>query len=166
MKCSTVAPHANFPPSPLPLLSTPPLQSELHHHDFVRRFGPIMATALVGSPTSAGNSSRASQDRHFFADGCNSGLQLRQPEPVLEALQATRDMCAYCFGAWRARVLFGRGPMGGERGSLLRVEVDLFYVCTGSIAEHPPPHYRCWHILLLGLDPAKFTPSRRFFPLL
>lgn len=58
-----------------------------------------MATALVGSPTSAGTSSRASQDRQFFADSsCSSGLQLRQPEPVVEALQATRDMCAYCFG--------------------------------------------------------------------
>ncbi|CAN0170314.1 unnamed protein product [Ectocarpus sp. 8 AP-2014] len=59
-----------------------------------------MATALVGSPTSAG-SSRAEQERQFSRDGgssSSSGLQQQADAgPPAETLQATREMCAYCF---------------------------------------------------------------------
>ncbi len=52
-----------------------------------------MATALVGSPTS-----QAGQEGQF-----------REAEPAAsEVLQATRDMCAYCFGECCAgRFVFG-----------------------------------------------------------
>lgn len=51
-----------------------------------------MATALVGSPT---GESRAEQERQFSRH--EDGLQ-REVEPP-EAPQATKEMCAYCFGA-------------------------------------------------------------------
>lgn len=58
-----------------------------------------MATALVGSPTSAG-SSRAEQERQFSRDSgsSSSGLQQADAGPPAETLLATREMCAYCFG--------------------------------------------------------------------
>lgn len=58
---------------------------------------PVMATALVGSPTSE---SRAEQERQFSHH--EDGLQ-REVEHV-EALQATQEMCAYCFGAFWMRL--------------------------------------------------------------
>lgn len=61
-----------------------------------------MATALVGSPTSAG-SSRAEQERQFSRDGGSSSSGLQQQAdagPPAETLQATREMCGYCFGRW------------------------------------------------------------------
>lgn len=57
-----------------------------------------MATALVKSPTSA---SREDQELQFGSSALPEQLQ-QQPEaqPAAEALQATKDMCAYCFGEW------------------------------------------------------------------
>lgn len=51
-----------------------------------------MATALVGSPTAE---SRAEQERQFSRH--EDGLQREVESP--DALQATKEMCAYCFGA-------------------------------------------------------------------
>lgn len=70
--------------------------------------------ALVGSPTNA-TSSSADQERQFTNELQHRGVE-PAPTPALapaaETLQATREMCAYCFGksyflcflmCWRAR---------------------------------------------------------------
>lgn len=74
-----------------------------------------MATALVGSPTS-----QAGQEGQF-----------REAEPAApEVLQATRDMCAYCFGEFYA----GRFACEPQKGSMaLKVEVDGCCYCCRQL---------------------------------
>lgn len=75
-----------------------------------------MATAVVESPRNATRSSSADQERQFTNE-----LQQREvdptPGPVAEALQATREMCAYCFGRSALSLwlfLVGAGGGGGR----------------------------------------------------
>lgn len=84
-----------------------------------------MATALVKSPTSA---SREDQERQQFGGGSGSSAfaqQQQQPEAEPEALQATRDMCAYCFGECFVDGFLGarvEEPSRMKRGVAFRVE--------------------------------------------
>ncbi|CAN0355226.1 unnamed protein product [Pylaiella littoralis] len=58
-----------------------------------------MAMALVGSPTNA-TSSSADQERQFTNELQHRGVEpapTPAPAPAAETLQATREMCAYCF---------------------------------------------------------------------